>query len=138
MSGYIAGNLHVYEQVRSAQSGCNSGPENYYDDVYFIFSFVCIQFLVSLGSYLCLCLFLNVSNGVRLYYDSLYVYILLCIVFVCVFRTEYLFSYIGIDCTYICMSVDACFSLNIRSSASHFLSECLYQCSGMLSLIVRV
>ena len=91
VSVYITGNLHVYEQVRSAQSGCNSGIENYYDDVYFIFSFVCIQFLVSLGSYLCLCLFLNVSNGVRLYYDSLYVHTLLCTVFVCLFRTEYLY-----------------------------------------------
>ena len=28
--GSITGNLHVYEQVRSVQSGYNSGIENYY------------------------------------------------------------------------------------------------------------
>ena len=59
MFGYIAGNLHVYEQVRSAQSGCNSGLENYDDDVYFSFSFACIR--TSLGSYFCLSVCFSMS-----------------------------------------------------------------------------
>ena len=52
VSGYITGNFHVYEQVRSAQSWCNSGIENYDDDFLFIFSFACMR--TSFGSYLCL------------------------------------------------------------------------------------
>ena len=41
--------------------------------------------------FLSLCLSLNVGNGVQLYYDSLYVHMRLCIVFVCVFQTGYLY-----------------------------------------------
>ena len=47
---------------------------------------------VSWFVFLSLCLSLNVRNGVRLYYDSLYVRIRLCIVVVCLFRTEYLYE----------------------------------------------
>ena len=43
---------------------------------------------VSWFVFLSLCFSLNVGNGVRLYYDSLYVHIRLCIVFVCLFRTD--------------------------------------------------
>jgi len=85
--GYITGNLHVYDQVRSAQSACNSVIEILF--LFFKDFLFCVY--TSVDSYFCLSvvsvfLSLNVGNGVRLYYDSLYVHIVsalfLCVSFV--------------------------------------------------------
>ena len=87
-------------------------------------------------------LFLNVSNGVRLYYDSLYVHKLLCIVFVCVFRTKYLYWCSAILALivriYVCLLMRDSLWIALVVFLTLFLSECLHQCSAMLSLIVRV
>ena len=59
--------------------------------VCFCFCF-CVYTYVSWFVFLSLCFFLNVGNGVRIYYDSLYFHIRLCIVIVCLFRTDYLYE----------------------------------------------
>ena len=93
LSRYITGKLHVYEQVGPSQIKCNNVIEQKREknsfSFRFFFNLTCIR--TSLGSCFCLCLSLNVGNVVRLYYDSLYVRIRLCIVVVCLFRNEYLY-----------------------------------------------
>ena len=97
---------------------------------------------VSWFVFLSLCLSLNVGNGFRLYYDSLYVRIRLCIVVVCLFRTEYLYECWAILSlivrVYVCLLMPVSLWISVVVFLTLFLSECLYQCSAMLSLIVHV
>ena len=84
VSEYIIRNLHVCEQTRSARSACNSAME----DGFFIFFIlpVYVRLLISV-SFSLLCV--NVCTSVQLYYDWLYVHILLFFRLVILFLSEY-------------------------------------------------
>ena len=121
MSEYIIRNLHVWEQTRTARSAGNSAIE----DWVLICNYACISTSLHFCFFLSLCM--NVCTIVQLYYDSLYVYILLFFALVILFFSEYPYQCSAILYVYMYVSSSvfiSVFSLNASVGFQRYCHLC--------------
>ena len=124
LSGYIIGNLHVCEQASSTRSVCSSAVEN----ICIIINSASIRTFLDHTS-VSLSLTLNVRSRVRI-----------CYVRMRLLMTLFFSSSLCIHCSSVqlyCHWLLVYIFVSWSVFLSLFLSEYLYQCSAILSLIVR-
>ena len=124
LSGYIIGNLHVCEQASSARSVCSSAVEN----ICIIINSASIR--TFLDSYFCLSLF---DSECPFQCPDMYVHMRLLMIL-------FFFSSLCIHCSSVqlyCHWLLVYIFVSWSVFLSLFLFEYLYQCSAILSLIVR-